>query len=262
MAGRKEQFAYKLDFNTFVTLLIAIIPVVWKSVKRIKLKIEERKEKKMFELYHKKESDNFYIFVMLTEAFVVGLSGVIAIIIDTAIAQLASFTYLKINLHYEALAVISGSVCTLLIIEKMNWGRKRLIGDKEGKIIVFCSALLINMWAVFVKLEGNIQKVSVFLIWLYLVNEIIGLLYFQGRYTKYDFSSLTLYLNNGEKIVCDNIEKINRKKNYIIIENHDRNIVLQYDQIWRVEYYGAPKYILNNDSEKQVIQLFKKMWKR
>lgn len=46
----------------------------------------------------------------------------------------------------------------------------------------------------------------------------IGLLYFFGRYIKYDFSSMKLYLDNGEMILCEDIEKVRMEKGYTGIE--------------------------------------------
>lgn len=65
------------------------------------------------------------------------------------------------------------------------------------------------------------------------------------RHTKYDYSSMKLHLDNGDIIVCEDIEKVVRKKDYISVESEGRNIILQYNKIWEVEYYGEPKVILN-----------------
>lgn len=55
----------------------------------------------------------------------------------------------------------------------------------------------------------------------------------------------------GGKIICEQIEKAKRKKDFIILEERGENIVLLYDRIERVEYYGPPKFILTESVRKK-----------
>ena len=53
---------------------------------------------------------------------------------------------------------------------------------------------------------------------LYILLEALGLWHFTGRYIAFDYSSMKLYLDNNEVIVCENIEEASRYKGYISIE--------------------------------------------
>ncbi len=98
---------------------------------------------------------------------------------------------------------------------QMKWIRKRLLGDKIGKWIVVCSIVLIDVGSMCGILNGKIKYIGSICMVLYLITEVMGLMYFQGRYIQYDFSSMKLYLNNGEIIICEDIEKTACNRNYI-----------------------------------------------
>jgi len=233
-----------MDSNYFYPMLIppliAMISMCLNSFKRMK----ERRERKIFELHCKSESDNFFIFVMLVEIVVIFLSLWGVYIFYGTIVGI--FFQERGQLGDEGLEIITimVSLGITMKVTKIHWIRKRLLGDKKGKRIVVCSILLINIGCMCGMLNGKIKYIGSICVILYLVIEVMGLLHFKGRYIKFDYSSMKLYLNNGEIIICEDIEKTGRNRDYISIEAEGRNVILQYDKIWKVEYYGLPKFIL------------------
>lgn len=229
---------------TILSMVLGIIAWICTFLKNGFKKVKEYRERKIFELYCESESDNFYCFVMLAEVLVFLSIFLIFCFLDEIIVNISFFSERQSGFKWEV--IISGIISLVVTIKmtKMNWIRKRLLGDKEGKIIVLCSIFLINIAFICGMTNEKIKPMGSIFMFLYLLLEIKGLLHFWGRYTKYDYSSMKLYLDNGDIIVCEDIEKVVRKKDYINVESEGRNIILQYNKIWEVEYYGEPKVIL------------------
>ena len=238
---------YESFFTMLVTLVTPLIPLVVGILRNAIVRIKELREKKIFELYCEKETDNFYLGILIGEIvnILLGIMGVFLILF--IIENLAFYRGYNFELEKALVAIISFTISVGLSMKMITLGcvRKRLLGDRYGKNIILCSIVVINIAIVCEMMGGKIRYIGHGLILLYFIEEIIGLLHFQGRYVKYEFSSIKLYLDSGESIVCEEIEKIRRKKDYIIVENGDRCIILKYHKIWRVEYYGLPKFILN-----------------
>lgn len=244
-----ESIRYELGMNSnsfypMIITLVSVIVGICNFMKNYLKIIKERKERKMFELYCENESDNFYLFVILVELLVFLSMFLIFCFLDEIIGNISFLSERQLGTKW--VVVISGIVSFVVTIKitQMNRIRKRLLGDKAGKRIVVCSIFLINVGFICGMMNGKIKYMGSIFMGLYLLMEIKGLLHFKGRYTKYDFSSMKLHLDNGEVIICEDIEKIVRKKDYISVEAEGRNIILQYNKIWEVEYYGAPKVIL------------------
>lgn len=234
-----------MDSNSFYPMFISAVIGIGAFLINCFNKIKEQEERKIFELYRKSESDNFYCFVMLGEVLVFIFSVFLACFLN----KIIGFCFLnKRKLAIEWEAVISGiiSLGVTLFMTKMIWVRKRLLGDERGKRIILSSIFLINTGFVCELLDGRIKYMGKICMILYIIIEIMGLCHFTGRYIKYDFSSMKLHLDNGEIIVCKDIEKVVRKRDYISVEVEGKNIILQYNKIWKVEYYGDPKVILKN----------------
>lgn len=233
-----------------------MIQEIWN---KMYLKFREHKEKKIFELFCKRESDNFYAWIMIWEVMICSLSYILLQFV------ISFFGYeLKIDKRLTTVLAIMLSIGISFLILKVQWTRKRILGDRWGKEIIIYSILLLNIGIVCRTLDGVsvIKQCGLICLNLYFVCEIFGVLHFQGRYTRYDFSSMKLSLNNGENIICNDIEKIYRRKKFIVIENEDSNIVLQYDNIWKVEYYGAPKLAVKDDIDKIIWQFIKSKLKK
>ncbi|MDE6421732.1 MAG: hypothetical protein K2K87_14600 [Lachnospiraceae bacterium] len=248
----------QMDANSFYPMLIAAIVPLSTLSDSVLMKIKEHKEKRIFEMYKRTESDNFYIFIMIGELVILFFNLFFTVFIYEMIrsALVKISDEVKTGMVLQAMILVAVSIGTGNIIFNMKWVKKRLIGDRAGKLIIFCSVTIVDVFG-FLLIVNELHSClhDIFVI-SYLFFEIIGLLYFQGRYTKYDYSSIKLYLDNGECITCENIENIRIKKNFAVAEVDGKCIVLQYQKIARVEYYGPQKFILKENIFSKYVEKF------
>lgn len=238
-----------MDANYFYPMIMTFLVPICGVLRNLFLKIKEQYKKRIYELYCKSEGDNFFVCILFSELAIALLSVFGSCFICIMIELFFSIKVFELKLGEALSAIIYAGIDSGISIKmlKMNWIRRRLLGDRDGKRIIICSMLLINVSIMCAMFDGKISYLG-FVFWiLYFLNEIVGLLYFLGRYVKYEYSSIKLYSNDGECIVCENIEKVSRKKDYVIVEAKDRQIVLISDKIWKAEYYGPPKYILKEN---------------
>ncbi len=228
-------------YQMLATLIIAIVGWMCKGAKSWSNRLKPRK---VFNLYCKREDDNFYVKIVFWEmaSMIVSVLGAVIIYRAIEIICLSQGYILKWGIIFTAVVsvVINGVFSAVMI--KGVWVRKRLLGDKKGRVIVVSSLFFINADIMFGML--NMHGISYIFLILYAICEVIGLFYFQGRYVKYDYASMQIYLKTGEKVICQDIEKIKVKKDLVIIEEDNRHTIVSYGEIERVEYYGPPKYIL------------------
>lgn len=244
-----------MDANGFYQMLISllafIIPTLGGFFKGVITMLKQQSLKKIFELYCKRENDNFFAVILGWEiaGLIIGVLGALAIDIIIRIVYFYSGSTFKWKM--ELLSIISVEInCGFLILMAKNKRiRERLLGDKKGTKIIACSMMLISI--ILMSSMLNNKEVGYTFSILYFINEIIGLWHFQGRYIKYEYSFMSIYLKSGEKIICEQIEKAKRKKDFIILEERNKNIVLPYDRIEKVEYYGPPKFVLAESIRKK-----------
>lgn len=251
-----------MDANNFYPMLISILalllPMLVGFIKGIIAMLKQQSPRKIFNLYCKRETDIFYVIILLWEVLGIIIGVYAAIIIDIVIKHVWLCNGAIFKWEIELLIIISIEVsCALsIILVKSKWVRKRLIGDEKGRRIIAYSITFINFGIMFDVLNSKVISFAFFL--LYLINEIEGLIHFQGRYVKYDFSSMRIYLKNGEKIICEHIEKAKCNKDFIIIEEKNTCTVLLYDKIEKVEYCGPPKFILTENHLEELEERFQK----
>lgn len=244
MLNMKPDSFFTMIFPTITAMIGGIIKIINTAV-------NQPRPGKIFQLYCKRETDNFYVAILFWESagMIAGCFGaaIICMVIESVCYQNGCI----FKWETELLSIISVEIsCVVsIIMVKRQRVRERLLGDEKGRKIIACSIIFINTGIMFGML--NEKVISYVFIFFYIVYEIKGLSYFGGRYIKYDFSFMRIYLKNGEKIICEQIEKAKRKKDFIILEERDENIVLLYDRIERVEYYGPPKIILTESVSKK-----------
>lgn len=221
---------------------------------------EEKKKNNLFELYCKRENDNFFAFILFFEmlGMVLGSSGMVLIHKYTPISHIAEVYSLKPEvLHGFIFFLIS--IGWSILLTRMVWVRKRTLADKIGKKIIVLSIIILHISSFSAICGDKLANIYLISILIYIILEIVGLLHFQGRYVEYQFSKLRIYLETGEEIICENIEKVKRRRNLVIIEKDDRTIILKYDTIMKVEYYGGPKIITNEKMKSPILRLGKKV---
>lgn len=172
-----------------LNILVAIITILVYFMKLIYnafIEYKKYKGKKIFELYCKRESDNFYLWIMLSE-IVACVAAVFIVFVGLAIMRvIAHFLKRQILINERLETVVIGimSICISFFLLKMKWVRKRLLGDKEGRILIFSSILSFNI-GITCEVWGGVPKdFGIVFMSLYFVCEILGFLHFQGRYIK------------------------------------------------------------------------------
>lgn len=240
----------EMDSNTFypmiVTLFIAFVVPVFKFIWDKWVQFDEQRKNNLFELHCKRENDYFYGYILLCEMFGMVLGGLVAIGIDKCIpiSHVIDVLFIKTEVVFGLIFFVI-SVGWSILVTRMVWVRKRIIADKKGKGIIAMSILALHISSLYVIYGEKYEYVFLLSVTGYLIIEIVGLLYFQGRFVEYRFSKLNIFLGMGEEIRCEDIEKVKRNRNFVIVESQNKVIILKYDAIMKVEYYGGPKIVLN-----------------
>lgn len=240
-----------MDSNSFYPMLIsAFLPLIIKVISPVFLDHEMTKRKKLFRMYKKVESSNFYLYIVFAEFAVVILCvcliNLLCEIIKLIVIKIGFELVIEANIRVVLFAVMS--IWLSMQTTKSRWIRKRLLGDQKGRMIIICSIVCLNFSLFFgmVKVGGSV--LSFFCAVIYFFLEIIGLLYFEGRYIKFAYSSVKIYSNSGQAFECENIENLVIKNKYIMIRRTENCFILQYREICNVEFYGPPKYLLLESS--------------
>ena len=231
--------------------ILGVLSIIFALIQCVNIWKNRPKLRKVFNLYCKREGDNFYIKIVLLEmAGMVGSAfGAVIMYGGIEMICLPQGYIRKWGIVFTAVISVTINVVLSVIMVKRVWVRKRLLGDKMGRKIVRYGLFFINADIMFGML--NMQGISYIFLGLYAVCEVMGVLYFRGRYVKYEHSSMYIYLKTGEKVICQEIEKVKVKKDLVIIEEDNRHTIVSYEDIGKVEYYGSPKYILIGNSRKR-----------
>lgn len=204
------------------------------------------------------EDSNFYMYIMVTEMGIVMLSAFIVECVYFLLNNILGKIHCEVTITFDLRSVlfILLSIWFMVLITKRKWIRKRILGDKLGKGIILCSMVCINV-ACFLGIAYKDKGILIYIcLGLYLILEVIGLLYFDGRYIRYDYSSVRILSNDGREIGCGDIENITIKNRYVMIKGADKCVTMQYHDIGNVEFYGPPKYILLESNFNKI----KKRW--
>lgn len=247
-----------MDANSFYQSVIAFVGVLISALSGgivllfngIKYISRDYKKSKLLKIYYKKETDNFYVYVMLVEFVDIIFGFLIGVIISACINHFFWYCKFEFRLDFKDIMLISIMVVVglTLQIRKMPWVKKRILGDKFGKMIIWCSIISICIATSGTLLGGKLEYFGVCFMFIYLLIELIGVSYFRSRYEEYLFSKIRIHLQDGSYIVCEYIERLKRKKNYLIVDNIDTATVVEYDKIDKVEYYGPLKIIMRDNT--------------
>ena len=229
-------------------IMSAIIPILIPAMTFTYNALKDHDNKILSRLYYKIENDFFYAVFLTLEVVNLFLGCLIAVFTAYFISIFNHGLNIHGNITYLFGFTISFvSSCFLL---KLKWVRKRALGDKKGKIFLIVSVVLFHLIYIFNKFDKTyLEGIFTF---VYLVLEIISLFHFRGRYVKYRFSKVKFYLDDGSKVLCENIEKLRGKRNYIIVDNEENAVVIPYNKIQKAEYFGPPKIILISNKKKRV----------
>lgn len=234
-----------MDSNYFypvlVTILLAVIPIL-KSI--ISFWNNSRKNK-LLDLHRTEESDFFYVNIILISIVFTSIGYCIAIIINTFV--MAMFPYC-----IEVLLKIILSICCFIIsfllfklFIKGTYVRKRVLGEKRWKWLLYCPIVLLNLSLYSEYVIPQCYVFGIIYNILFSICQIIGMTRFCGRYVIYRYSSVEIYTANGDKIECLDVSQILRRHQILMIKKPECEIYIRYEDITRVIYKGEELIIMN-----------------
>lgn len=221
-------------YPTIITITVALLPVI----KSICVHINSRYQDNFLKLYKNEENDFFYAVVMLSELF-----------LWLPIYYILLFIVLHIGyfiLLFENEALLYGIVSWLSIIVdliivriasmKITKMRYRIMDRKKFQLLIYAPVILYNF--IFYMYFTDCKALLILMYVLFVVVEIMGIVVYRGRYIQYKYANITIYTQNGDRIKCDDVSKIRRKKDIVIIENQREVFHIKYGDISKVEYSG------------------------
>jgi hypothetical protein len=225
-----------MDANTVYTIVVSII---LGFVIPALSKVFNRNEENWWRIQVKFESDLFFAYVMLCSLIEV----VVTFYLGLKIKELL-LSFLNSGWNY-ALSFVLFLVSTYVLFKlhyRIFFIRKRLVGINIFiRILCFIPVLLINlvMWLFYLNIMHEWIKSIISI--TFIITEIIGLIYFMGRYLTYEYSFANIHLKNGTVISEIDIDKIKRKAKWIIIEKSKSEIRVKLEEFNRIDYYGEQK---------------------
>lgn len=238
-----------MDANYFYPALITLLTILISFLSSIFKNVKNRMENNLCEIQTKSESDSFFGFVMIMELILSGIVFFIIIVMQVLInlCKLSSYSNIIILFLLIILTIIS-----IRFVLGRIFVRKRIIGRNNAKWLLCAPIIIYNffVYQFFYGMRNDILECILFLFFLGV--EIWGLCVFRGRYIQYKYASADLYLSEGNVIKCEDISKIRRRFNALIIDDEEKQIRINYNNILRVEYYGGVKieFITKNNRDK------------
>lgn len=227
----------KIDTSSWVTLLCSLVVVVIPFVSKIINIVESIGKYSIWNLHKKYKDTMFFAYIIYLEYAYVFIAMIVFALINQL---LIAFKVLNIIQKFVLLIIlIFEIIINVISFIKIPFIRKKIIENrKAGKIMLIFLAIIAHSYFFmgFYRLH-NIWTVGIELI-LLIVIEIWGLKTFKG-YIQYQYSSVIIYLSNGEKVDCKDISKIKKKHNYFIITEKNKEVRIKYETIVQMKYYGS-----------------------
>ncbi|MBD5540070.1 MAG: hypothetical protein HDR00_02580 [Lachnospiraceae bacterium] len=188
---------------------------------------------------HKKHKGHMFFAIVIYLEFGCVLIGTVlySIVRQLLIAYKISYCSQGIVLF---IAMVFEIIVNIKILLKFVFIRIRLIGNKQGFFILLFLVTISHIYFLMdVCKVHRVWTVCIGVLLLICV-EVIGLNIFKG-YIEYEYSSVRIFLSNGEMIDCEDISKIKRKFGSLIITGENKQIWIKYEIILKIEYYGDMK---------------------
>lgn len=229
-----------MDANSFYPALITVAIAALSFVKGFFDNIKNRREDNLLQLYKSEEQDFFYMTIFLIETVIFAISY-LAFLLLCAVAMAIVPSIVTQQLAYVLTSVLSGIFCFVFIkngLTKVTVIRKRLIDKGSFKLLIYAPAFICNIWVLFVLSFPHNKNINIVIAIILAGVELVSIWVFRGRYTKYKFSNITIYTTNEDIIKCDDVSKIKRRKNIVIVENVHEVFHIKYSDISKIEYSG------------------------
>lgn len=237
--------AIGMDANYFYPLLVTIAVTIIPLMINFFRYINNTRINNILDLHKKEESDFFYFTVLLIEVLCFFIGFIMSLFLSTIIYVITNISMIVKYILFFILSIFLGFVSVKFMLIKSTFVRKRVLGEDNWRWLIYAPIILYNLFLIYIFFpECNVVAIIANI--LLGVVEIIGLLRFQGRYIKYEYSSLNIYTNSGDKIECENISKIKRKGDILIVEVKNGKIHVNNKNISKIEYKGNELIILKN----------------
>lgn len=250
----KVREALGMDANYFYTAMVTLVIALIPFVKNICAYINNSHKNNLLQLYRSEEDDFFYFKIMLIELFLFGISYYVAVILLTIIKPYIPF--LKCSKLFYSLGVALSEIIVAAFIKKLMRKsvkvRKRCVGIRRiYKWLIYSPFFTYAISTILTIFFSNSENlINVVFIILIAISEVTGMWVYRGRYVRYEYSNITIYTKNGYIIKSDDITKIRRMKNVVIIEDRNSLIRIKYDDITKTEYSGSVVIKLKNGLKK------------
>lgn len=218
-----------MDPNYFYPLLVTIIIALIPIIKSLFSFIYNSRINSLLDLHRTEESDFFYVKIMFIEMLFFIVSFLLAVMACAVIMILFSYVDVDIQMKITYILIIFfslsiGLIITNTMLMKFKFVRKRIVGEKIWRWLIYAPITLYSLplfWAL-VFPQSNFFIILSYILLAFC--EIIGMIHFHGRYIRYEYSSLSIYINNGDKIECEDISKIRRRKDILILKEENTKI--------------------------------------
>lgn len=236
-----------MDANYFYPALVTVLVAIISLIKCMVVSIYNRKKDNLLELYKTQETNYFYVAMMMIEILLFGIGCILISVI--LVLLLCVISCLKINilqvylqLIFQILLFTLSFIIDLGFIKKILLRnisvKKRIIGRKNERWLLYSPIIIYNAWLVLICYFSKCTIAKVLILLLLSICEVWGLRCFKGTYIRYKYTSLTMFLKDGSIVKCEDISKIKRKKETVIIEKEHSAIHVRYDEVSRIEYCG------------------------
>lgn len=233
-----------MDANSFYPMILAFISLLINLIKERNI----RRKNLLLELFCKKEGGSVYGFIVLVEMFGIFIELLFAQICIGIVKFLLAIVGVELNgkMQNRMIFVVTFIVGVFIVklLKRNRFLRARILGDRMASWLLYAPMILMRVivleciWQVELGVLKDVVNI------LFVLLEVVGLVYFQGRYTEYPFSSIRLYTNMGEIIECNDIKKIKRRRDILCISEEKQYIRIKYENITKVEYYGESTVVL------------------
>lgn len=230
-------------YTAIVTVLISIITVISRMYSISRNTIENN----LLDLHKKVESDLFFVLILVFEIFLVFTELCLILVIDMLISRFSN----SFAIHVIVILFLSVLFCSLSLktIMHLTYVRKRFLDNSKKirkKFLIIAPMIILYIVIVLSMFDIKNNSLNRMLSYFFIIVEICGYFTFKAGYVRYLYSSICIYLSNGEVIDCKDISKVNRKYKSVIILQDKSQIRIKYDSIVKLHYYGDEKIILKD----------------
>lgn len=238
-----------MDPNYFYTCCVAFVAtIIIPVVAGIGKQVQNIRNTNVWDLCCRSEGDLFYPLIMLFE-FILSFCTLLIMGIVQAVLTIFRLSYCVTFIVMLSLTLFM-TICSTKFTLSRFFVRKRLIGCKKEKYLIWAPGIIYNILSFSVYMNMYALFYSVLLV-IFLVIELWGMYIFKGRYIEYKYSGMIFYLNDKLVIDCKDITSVIKKYNFFIIKEYGKQIIIKFDNISRVEYYGGMKIKLIGKSSKK-----------